>query len=90
MKRALEFSAALIKSPYFPDDSKIIEWRGRVFLYLGNEKMAIKHFEEALRSDPTNEDCSDMIRAVKTSQVMKEKASKLFKEEKYEEAAAQY
>ena len=32
---ALKYTATLIKNPYFPNETKIIEWRGRVLLYAG-------------------------------------------------------
>ena len=42
--------------------------------------MALKHYQEALRSDPENEECSWLIRSIKKSQDMKENGGKLFKD----------
>lgn len=44
MDEALKYTYSIVNSPFFPNNSKIIEWRGRVLLYSGDEKLAIKHY----------------------------------------------
>eukprot|EP01059_Diplonema_ambulator_P037496 TRINITY_DN9948_c0_g1_i1.p1 TRINITY_DN9948_c0_g1~~TRINITY_DN9948_c0_g1_i1.p1 ORF type:complete len:402 (+),score=163.46 TRINITY_DN9948_c0_g1_i1:171-1208(+) len=75
-----------------PNDSEALTIRGKALLYSGesNMDMAVKHFRQALATDP---DCTMAARLFKATikfQTLKTEANELFKAGKFEEAEEKY
>lgn len=90
LKEALDYTEELLKNPYFPNESKIIEYRGRALLYSGDEAKGLKFLDEALKSDPYNNECYYLIQDIRKAQEMKAEANELFKRGECDEALAIY
>lgn len=62
----------------------ILCWRGRVLVYTGNDVLGKKHYEQALLYDRDLKDCQISMKLLKKSSNMKEEASAIFKEGKFD------
>lgn len=64
--------------------------RGLIELNSGDSNKAKKFFTEGMRLDPDNQKIRQVLLKAKKGEALKEKGNELIKEQKYEEAAAQY
>lgn len=86
LKDAKDFSAELMKNPDMMNVPLIKCWRGRIFLYGGQENAGKQMLQDVLREDPDMTDAMRTIKALKVAAVKKEEAGNLFKGGQFEQA----
>jgi hypothetical protein len=54
----MKYSGELMKrSDDLPQNPKILCWRGKVLIYMGNDILGKKHFLQSLSFDPDMKEC---------------------------------
>jgi DnaJ family protein C protein 7 len=87
-EKALAITAVIIRT----DSSNVdaIEIRGRCLYFTGNSASAQQHFQQALRLDPDNAGCRDMLRQIKKVESLKKDANDLFANQEWSKAECLY
>ena len=76
---ANKFSAECMKKDSLCRNPKILHWRGKMLVYMGNEVSGKKHFVQALSYDPDLKECQVSMKNIKKAQALKDEAAEVFK-----------
>ena len=87
-EKALAITGVIIRT----DSSNVeaIEIRGRCLYFTGNSSSAQQHFQQALRLDPDNVGCRDLLRQIKKVEALKKDANDLFSNQEWSKAESLY
>lgn len=87
-EKALAITSVIIRT----DSSNVdaIEIRGRCLYLTGNSSSAQQHFQQALRLDPDNIGCRDLLRQIKKVESLKKDANDLFSNQEWSKAESLY
>ncbi len=76
---ALKVINALFQLPECSGLVDVQVWRGVAFYRTGNDEVALKHFQEVLRTDPDNKKAISMFKLIRALDSKKELGNSLFK-----------
>jgi len=87
-KEAQEFSDKAVA--LFPNKKEVLEWRAKAQYFNGSEILATKTLNSAFDIDSEDLECQKLLKTIKKSNEMKEKASEFFKAGQFQEAVDKF
>lgn len=90
LKEAVAYSKEVAQIAYFQNIPSIMGWRGRMLIYNGNDEEGKKVLLNAINQDPDNKELIKAMKNIKLQNELKDQASKLFKQNKIQDAIEKF